>query len=634
MKTKQRVLPALLLSLFAAAAAPAAHAQQFSGVFVFGDSLSDAGYFRPFLASLGLPATVVATLGRFTTNPGPSWSELVSLHYGVTPAPSNVAGGNIYAQGGARVTLPSASTPPGGAQRPVSTQIDEYLAANGGAADPNALFTVWAGGNDFLQNFALLQAGQITSAQLQTNVLGAVTAEVGQVGRLLAAGARNIVVFGGYDPAAAPAFAGADPASRAGATALAVGANTTLFSGLASAGLHVIPVDFFTLFNELRATPAAYGFTNITGIACGPFPPITTSGNAQFCLSTNLVAPNADQTYLFADSVHLTTHTNAIIAQFVEALIDGPTAYSLLAETPLRTSAGHMRSVSDALATSRKGEGGRISVFAAADGGHFDIDPSFGLGGVKSTNKSLSVGVMTRASETVTLGIAAGKAKSDASFGQDMGGFRTNESIFSLFGSAQWCGFYANGIVSLSDIKFGNVQRNIALGPLVRTASANPEGSNASAHFSLGYDLELGRLLIGPTISVTSQNVDVNAFDEADAGSANLHISSQRRRSEVWSAGVRASLDLHGWTPWVRITADKERKDQARFVTASPLSLAATGNTYDIAAYAPDTTFMTGAIGINGVVMERIGLSLAYYKVSGRSGIKEDGVSGMLSYRF
>ena len=30
----------------------------------------------------------------------------------------------------------------------------------------------------------------------------------------------------------------------------------------------------------------------------------------------------------------------------------------------------------------------------------------------------------------------------------------------------------------------------------------------------------------------------------------------------------------------------------------------------------------------------RIGVSLAYYKVSGRSGIKEDGVSGMLSYRF
>ena len=76
MKTKMRVLPALLLSLFAGAMAPAAQAQQFSGVVVFGDSLSDAGYYRPFLASLGLPPAVVATLGRFTTNPGPVFSEV------------------------------------------------------------------------------------------------------------------------------------------------------------------------------------------------------------------------------------------------------------------------------------------------------------------------------------------------------------------------------------------------------------------------------------------------------------------------------------------------------------------------------------------------------------------------------
>src|SRR5258708_16691869 len=118
MKMKKRVLPALLLTLFAGAMAPAASAQQqFTSVVVFGDSLSDDGYFRPFLASLGLPASVVATLGRFTTNPGPIWAELVSNYYGTNPAASN-AGGQIYAQGGARLASASASTPPGGAQRP------------------------------------------------------------------------------------------------------------------------------------------------------------------------------------------------------------------------------------------------------------------------------------------------------------------------------------------------------------------------------------------------------------------------------------------------------------------------------------------------------------------------------------
>jgi len=179
---KKRVLPALVLSALGAVAAPQADAAQFSGFYVFGDSLSDAGYYRPFLAGLGLPASVVGQLGRFTTNPGPVWSEIVSSYYGYTPAPSNVSGGNIYAQGGA--------------QRPVSTQIDEFLARSGGAADPNALYAVWAGGNDFLQNSQALATGAITSAQLQTNVLGAATAEIQQIARLQAAGARYILVFG------------------------------------------------------------------------------------------------------------------------------------------------------------------------------------------------------------------------------------------------------------------------------------------------------------------------------------------------------------------------------------------------------------------------------------------------------
>src|ERR1700687_2029568 len=174
MKTKKRVLPAVLFALFAGLGGSGADAAQFSGVYVFGDSLSDAGYYRPLFASLGLPPAVVAALGRYTTSPGPVWSELVTQYYGFTPAPSN-ANGAIYAQGGENVATPAPYpyTLRGGAQRPVSTQIDEYLASHGNAADPGALYTVWAGANDLFIALDALQAGTITRAQLQTTVLGA-----------------------------------------------------------------------------------------------------------------------------------------------------------------------------------------------------------------------------------------------------------------------------------------------------------------------------------------------------------------------------------------------------------------------------------------------------------------------------
>ena len=52
MKTNKRIIPALVVSLFATLGAAQSQAAQFSNVYVFGDSLSDAGYFRPFLTSL------------------------------------------------------------------------------------------------------------------------------------------------------------------------------------------------------------------------------------------------------------------------------------------------------------------------------------------------------------------------------------------------------------------------------------------------------------------------------------------------------------------------------------------------------------------------------------------------------
>ena len=138
MNTRKRLLPALLVSLFAGIGTTAAQAQQFTGFYAFGDSLTDVGYYRPFLAGAGVPSSLVAIMGRYTTNPGPVWTEIIAQHYGFAATPSNVSGGNVFAQGGARVTeSPGVNTPPGQAQRPISTQVTEFLAR--GAVDSGAL---------------------------------------------------------------------------------------------------------------------------------------------------------------------------------------------------------------------------------------------------------------------------------------------------------------------------------------------------------------------------------------------------------------------------------------------------------------------------------------------------------------
>jgi outer membrane lipase/esterase len=227
-----------------------------------------------------------------------------------------------------------------------------------------------------------------------------------------------------------------------------------------------------------------------------------------------------------------------------------------------------------------------------------------------------------------------GLSRTEGRFGGGAGDFRTEDRAFSVFGSARSGGFYGTAILSLADVRFDDVRRQIRLGPVTREAVSNPDGSNASAQLSAGYDFRFNRLTIGPTIGLTYQNVDINGFAEEGAGSANLRIADQNRRSEVWSAGLRATYDLGGgWMPWLRVTSDKERRDDSRFVTATPVSLAS-GNSYIIPGYVSDTSFMTATIGVRGQFGNNIGVSLAYTKVSGRSGIEEDGLTGMISVRF
>ncbi|MEP7155882.1 MAG: autotransporter domain-containing protein [Betaproteobacteria bacterium] len=622
MSLKKRLIPALVGATLAFGAT-AANAISFNGVYIFGDSLSDAGYYRPGLAALVGP-TAAAGLGKFTTNPGPVWSELIAQYYGGNPAASN-AGGGIYAQGGMQAigNAPASRLGPGGTQRPASAQINEYLASSGGVANPNALYGVWFGANDVFTQLEALSAGQISAATLQSNVLGAASAEVAQIARLQAAGARYILAFALPDIGATPAFATNPLASTV--TALGAGYNTTLFTSLKSSNIKVIPVDTFTLLGEIRANPSAYGFTNITTPACQPV------GTSSLTCSAANIPTGAATSYLFADPVHPTTAAHAIIADFVKSLIDGPNAYSLMGEIPLSTRAAHIRTLDEGLRQGQSANIGRLSAFAAGEGSKYDISTNPLSPSADTKNRAATVGLTMRASEAVTLGVAVGSTKGDARMG--VGQFDIDETALSVFGSARAGGWYANFVGSFADVKYDNIRRFVKLGLVTRTATANTKGSNASGSLTGGYDFQFGRITIGPFISTTNQVVTVNAFTEDGAGSANLNIFEQSRRSRIFSGGARASMNFGNWTPFARVSMDREDIKGERFVSANPVSIVA-GNAYDIPAYKPDTSWITSSIGVQAKLAERVGLSVVYTGVSSKSDVKQDGVTASVSFDF
>ena len=628
MSLKKRLIPALVGSALALGAT-SVHAVKFTGVFVFGDSLSDAGYFRPFLAGIGVPPAAVPGLGRFTTNPGPVWAELIATNYGGNPNPAN-AGGQNYSQGGARVAVSSTSTPPGAnANRSVATQITEYLAVNG-SADPHALYSVWAGANDIFQTLPGIIGGTVNPSTFLAQTAGA---EVQQIARLQAAGAKYVLVFGLPDIGSAPGFSpllGTPPALTAAVTQLSAGYNINLFNAIAASGLHVIPVDIFTLISEVRANAAAFGFTNTTLPACLPI-----GSSSLTCSAANSV-PGSSTTYLFADAVHPTSAAHAITADFVKALIDGPNAYSTMAEVPLSTRAAHIRTLDEGLRSGQGAAVGKLTAFAAGDGGKFNIETNPLSPQTDSKNRSGTVGVTFRASDAMTFGVAIGKTTADATMGS-LGKFKTDESAGSVFGAYKDGGFYGNFSASVANIKFNDIQRYIKLGQVIRTNTANTSGDNASANLTVGYDFAMGSLSIGPFISMTMQSVSVGEFTENNANpleqSSRLKISAQDRSSNVTSVGARASFALGKWTPFARVSFDQENKRNAREVTASPVTVTQ-GITYSIPGYQPNKKWGTSTIGIRGYITDQISLAVMYTSVFSSDNIKQDGVTANIGFAF
>jgi outer membrane lipase/esterase len=183
---------------------PGTASAQFSNFYVFGDSLSDAGTFKPI---------VPPGAGLYTTNPGPMWTQFLASRYGLTSTPAN-QGGNDYAEGGARIALnpgvPS-SFPPTANATPVLTQIAHYLAT--GPADPNALYSVWAGGNDLFTQLGCCRPAR--SRRPAAGAMGlAATQLVGGVAQLQGAGAQNLMVFNLPDAGRTPDGIGAARARR------------------------------------------------------------------------------------------------------------------------------------------------------------------------------------------------------------------------------------------------------------------------------------------------------------------------------------------------------------------------------------------------------------------------------------
>jgi outer membrane lipase/esterase len=556
---------------FALSLAAGAASAQFSDFYSFGDSLSDAGSFKPFTP----PGT-----GLFTTNPGPVWTQQLAARYGLSSTPANL-GGNDYAEGGARVALnpgvPS-SFPLTANATPVLTQIAHFLAT--GPADPGALYSVWAGGNDLFTQFELLQAGAITPSELQAAMSLAATQLVGGVAQLQGAGAHNLLVFNLPD-------AGKSPDGVETGQAAAIGQvvslfNATLNGGLDQIGGNVIRVNIYALFNEVIADPGRYGFANVTSRACNN----TFGGRvyALFCTPQTLVSPDAPETYLFADGSHPTTAGMRLIAQLVASMIEGPQKMAALGEAPLAVEAANFRTLDgrmqSSLGTPRTVD--RLQPWIAVDYANPDLHGAFIAGDADVA--TVSVGVDVKMSERLLVGGAFGYSENQGDFGG--GGYKLRETtgtLYAGYGEGPW---YVGVRLGAGHLDYGDVHRDIELGTGVLVERGETSGYHWFGSLVGGWWFGApGGLLHGPFAKVTWQQAHVRSFFEQGRSSTSLGYGEQEREALQTSLGWQVAGTLGAVRPFGRVTWEYDARADDRTISATPVLL---GGTYTVGAFRPD----------------------------------------------
>jgi len=255
----------------------------YSQVVAFGDSLSDNG--NMFDLTEGYPPPPYYD-GRFSN--GPVWVDYLSQDLGVDLLDMSYGGARTY---GHPASLTGTDTT--GYELGFTWQVEQYLTMTNDMADPNALYTVWIGGNDLLN---------LDGKRPREVILNAAINIGSAIGALYDAGATDIVLMNMPNLGATPLMNGTDVTSEYG-EALSKGFNCSLAITQAIMewylpDLNLFSVDIFALMNEFIAGD---DFDNTTDRFIDVF----------------YMPEFAEMNYLFWDDIHPTTYAHGLIADAV-----------------------------------------------------------------------------------------------------------------------------------------------------------------------------------------------------------------------------------------------------------------------------------------------------------------------------
>ncbi len=268
-----------LFSLMVALLSPL-NSPQINQLYVFGDSLSDVG--NVFRATGGkYPTSPPYFQGRFAN--GPIWVEYLADRLALTDERST-----NYACGGATTGSGSINGIPG-----LLGQVYNFTKTHQ-RANPQALYVIWAGANDYLYG----AANTPTPVENLSKAIQSLT----QVG------AKKILVANLPDLGKLPATRNAGNSQRlssiTSAHNLGLAESVNLLQQKLAPDTEIHVFDVNALYREAITNPGKFGFNNVTDP----------------CLKNLTICEHPDQ-FLFWDGIHPTNAGHRLLALFAGNMV-------------------------------------------------------------------------------------------------------------------------------------------------------------------------------------------------------------------------------------------------------------------------------------------------------------------------
>ncbi|WP_283189245.1 esterase EstP [Pseudomonas sp. PMCC200344] len=519
----------------------------YSNFIVFGDSLNDAGQFTD---TGGPPGSTV----RFTNRTGPIYqngsgevysansTQLLGGRLGFSPdqtaastsaarANQGLPDGNNWAVGGYRtdqiLTSITTASATGERTRP------GYLPTNNFSADPNALYYISGGGNDFLQ-------GRVQSGA-QANAAADRLANSVQV--LQTAGARYIVVWLLPDLGLTPAINGTP--QQTPTSLLSSAFNRQLVTRLAGIDAEIIPLNIPLLLQETFADPARFGFATGQNLTATCFSGNSCTENPTYGINSATPDPSK---LIYNDGVHPTEAGQKLISDYAYSLLAAPWELTLLPEMAHATLRAHQ----DELRSQWQSDWenwqavGQWRAIVAGGGQHLDVDSQSSGASADGDGYNLNIGGSYRLNDAWRVGVAAGFYRQNLEAGNNDSDYKLNSYLATAFAQFQQNRWWADAALTGGKLDYDNLKRKFDLGASEGAEKGDTDGDLWAFSTRLGYDIAQpgSEWHLSPFISADYAKVEVDGYSENSTRSTALTFDDQTRDSKRLGAGLQGKYQI------------------------------------------------------------------------------------------